>query len=121
MATFRSLKKSVEDSPETESPVFGLKQKMKQTIDSAPPSTEGFYSVKSVARKIAADQAAASEKAKEEGKVGTSLPTTFSRLTSSDIEKEQNKVGMKKGGKVSSASKRADGVATKGKTRGRML
>ena len=29
--------------------------------------------------------------------------------------------GMKKGGKVSSASKRADGVATKGKTRGRML
>ena len=29
--------------------------------------------------------------------------------------------GMKKGGKVSSASKRADGCATKGKTRGRMV
>jgi hypothetical protein len=29
--------------------------------------------------------------------------------------------GMKKGGKVSSASKRADGIATKGKTRGRMI
>jgi hypothetical protein len=28
---------------------------------------------------------------------------------------------MKKGGKVSSASKRADGCATKGKTRGRMI
>jgi hypothetical protein len=28
---------------------------------------------------------------------------------------------MKKGGKVSSASKRADGCATKGKTRGRMV
>jgi hypothetical protein len=28
---------------------------------------------------------------------------------------------MKKGGKVSSASKRADGIATKGKTRGRYL
>ena len=28
---------------------------------------------------------------------------------------------MKKGGKVSSASKRADGIATKGKTRGRMV
>ena len=28
--------------------------------------------------------------------------------------------GMKKGGTVSSASKRADGIATKGKTRGRM-
>ena len=29
--------------------------------------------------------------------------------------------GMKNGGKVSSASKRADGIATKGKTRGRMV
>jgi len=29
--------------------------------------------------------------------------------------------GMKKGGKVSSASKRADGIAVKGKTRGRMI
>jgi len=28
---------------------------------------------------------------------------------------------MKAGGKVSSASKRADGIATKGKTRGRMV
>lgn len=28
---------------------------------------------------------------------------------------------MKKGGKVSSASKRADGIATKGKTKGRMV
>lgn len=30
-------------------------------------------------------------------------------------------VGMKKGGKVSSASKRADGIAQRGKTKGRML
>ena len=74
-----------------------------------------------MARKIAADQAADTEKAKEEGKVGTSLPTTFSRLSEEDIKKEQNKVGMKKGGKVSSASKRADGVATKGKTKGTMV
>lgn len=29
--------------------------------------------------------------------------------------------GMKKGGKVSSASKRADGCAVKGKTRGKMV
>jgi hypothetical protein len=28
---------------------------------------------------------------------------------------------MKKGGKVSSASKRADGIAVKGKTKGRMV
>lgn len=30
-------------------------------------------------------------------------------------------MGMKKGGKVSSASSRADGIATKGKTRGRIV
>ena len=30
-------------------------------------------------------------------------------------------VGMKSGGKVSSASKRADGIAVKGKTRGRIV
>ena len=29
--------------------------------------------------------------------------------------------GMKKGGKVSSASKRADGIAVKGKTKGRLV
>lgn len=32
-----------------------------------------------------------------------------------------NVTGMKKGGKVSSASKRADGIAVKGKTKGRMV
>jgi hypothetical protein len=31
------------------------------------------------------------------------------------------KLGMKKGGKVSSASKRADGIAVKGKTKGKMV
>jgi hypothetical protein len=30
-------------------------------------------------------------------------------------------MGMKKGGVVSSASKRADGIAVKGKTKGRMV
>jgi hypothetical protein len=34
---------------------------------------------------------------------------------------EKNKYGMKKGGMVSSASKRADGIAKKGKTRGKMV
>ena len=33
----------------------------------------------------------------------------------------EQEMGMKKGGKVSSASKRADGIATKGKTRGRIV
>ena len=37
------------------------------------------------------------------------------------MEQLKKAVGMKKGGKVSSASKRADGCAVKGKTRGRMI
>jgi len=46
----------------------------------------------------------------------------YKRLTAADIEEEnKKKMGMKKGGSVSSASKRADGIATKGKTRGRMV
>jgi hypothetical protein len=34
---------------------------------------------------------------------------------------EAKSTGMKKGGKVSSASKRADGIAVKGKTKGRIV
>jgi hypothetical protein len=37
-----------------------------------------------------------------------------------EAQKKAN-VGMKAGGKVSSASKRADGIAVKGKTRGRII
>ena len=36
-------------------------------------------------------------------------------------QQASNGQGMKKGGKVSSASSRADGCATKGKTRGKYL
>ena len=36
-------------------------------------------------------------------------------------EERREARGMKKGGKVSSASKRADGIAQRGKTRGRMV
>ena len=43
------------------------------------------------------------------------IDTPFGKVRQGDIEYR------KKGGKVSSASKRADGCATKGKTRGRMV
>ena len=36
-------------------------------------------------------------------------------------QQAKQEMGMKKGGKVSSASKRADGCAIKGKTKGRMV
>jgi hypothetical protein len=51
------------------------------------------------------------------------LPAVMSRDEQSDEEKRKRQMGapMKKGGKVSSASKRADGIAVKGKTRGTMI
>ena len=46
------------------------------------------------------------------------------RAKSTDVTKlslsERSKLGLKSGGSVSSASRRADGIATKGKTRGKM-
>jgi hypothetical protein len=36
-------------------------------------------------------------------------------------EERREARGMKKGGKVSSASKRADGIAQRGKTKGKMV
>ena len=36
-------------------------------------------------------------------------------------KKTESSKGMKKGGSVSSASKRADGIASKGKTKGRII
>jgi len=56
----------------------------------------------------------ASEKKKAPAK-GKSLPGKAAEGQVSDI------VGAKKGGMIGSASKRADGVATRGKTRGRMV
>jgi len=41
--------------------------------------------------------------------------------TAADMKMLLNPKAMKKGGKVSSASKRADGIATKGKTKGRIV
>jgi len=43
------------------------------------------------------------------------------RKTKEQAQMEAQGTGMKKGGKVSSASKRADGCAIKGKTKGRMV
>lgn len=43
------------------------------------------------------------------------------RIATEQMDKVKKPKGMKAGGKVSSASKRADGCATKGKTRGRFV
>ena len=45
----------------------------------------------------------------------------FKNTIKSGVEKIRGVLGMKKGGKVSSASKRADGCAVRGKTKGTMV
>jgi hypothetical protein len=56
--------------------------------------------------------------------LGGAIPTAIARDAYAEKEDEKRRkqaAGMKKGGKVSSASSRADGCATKGKTRGKMV
>ena len=43
------------------------------------------------------------------------------KVLQEEEQKRKKMTGMKKGGKVSSASKRADGCAVKGKTRGKIV
>jgi hypothetical protein len=45
----------------------------------------------------------------------------FKDTVKSGVDKVRGALGFKKGGSVSSASKRADGIAVKGKTRGRIV
>jgi hypothetical protein len=53
--------------------------------------------------------------------VGQNLPGSATEARKRRVEDAKKELGMKKGGKVSSASKRADGCAVRGKTRGRMV
>jgi hypothetical protein len=50
--------------------------------------------------------------------MGFSLPDAKAEEYASELQRETR--GMKKGGKVKSASSRADGIAQRGKTRGMM-
>jgi hypothetical protein len=55
---------------------------------------------------------------------GGMIPSAIAKDAYSDEEekrKKQTGASMKKGGKVSSASSRADGCAVKGKTKGRII
>jgi len=64
------------------------------------------------------DIAKAAEAVPSAKSASSEVGSMYKRLTASDIEEDKKKkIGMKKGGKVSSASKRADGIAIRGKTR----
>ena len=74
----------------------------------ADNSSSGFRLVKDVAK----------QQAERASLRDTLSQANFRRLDEEDVKE----MGLKKGGVVkSSASKRADGIATKGKTRGKMV
>jgi hypothetical protein len=77
--------------------------------------------------RTAAKAAGASRRAKAESEAKAKDKKTFGALTRTETNRAQREAAMrddkatyKKGGSVSSASKRADGIAQRGKTRGRM-
>jgi len=75
-------------------------------------------------KKVQAEQASSLEQASEKVRQGKMQPPTNDDM--GPLPKKNSKgAGLvkpyKKGGSVSSASKRADGCATKGKTKGRII
>ena len=53
-------------------------------------------------------------------KLGQGFGPNANNFSQPNAAESMQNLGLKKGGKVSSASKRGDGIATKGKTRGRI-
>jgi hypothetical protein len=103
------------------------KPKVEAPVKKEAPKTEAPAKKETFVRKPG--RSAAANKA-ESTPVKTDPPvktapgaTSVERMRNTMKQKfgEKNKFGMKKGGMVSSASKRADGIAMKGKTRGKMV
>lgn len=78
------------------------------------------YMGKKYSTEMAKPEKSFKEKAKSSGFASAETKGGAALMTRKDRMKDKP-AGMKAGGSVSSASKRADGCATKGKTRGRMV
>lgn len=73
-------------------------------------------------KRARAERTTAAKPPKERGyKAGGKIPKGMHRMPDGSVMKDSEHTGMKKGGSVSSASKRADGIAKRGHTRGRMM
>jgi hypothetical protein len=59
--------------------------------------------------------------AEESDVSGNNFRKNMAKIDAEDDANKRRRKGMKSGGKVSSASSRADGIAQKGKTKGRMV
>ena len=83
----------------------------------------GYGTSRSAGARYAAGQAQNKVWRKGDKTVGESAddPTVRQARREAAAEERREARGMKKGGKVSSASSRADGCCTKGKTKGRMI
>ena len=113
------------------------KPKAKKEVGESVSVNEPKTSEKRVPRFTPNEPPVATHKGKRDEENQSKAPTDVTKLSlaerqklknerfkSTDVTKlslsERSKLGMKSGGSVSSASRRADGIATKGKTRGRM-
>jgi len=127
----RTLAKYMRSSPKEDS--VTVEEKEEVTVKPKPKPKPKAKSATDVARKMGEGYmkaAEASKPAKKEpmydlAKAGRALADTFSseRATKRYAESTpyaRSKMGMKSGGKVSSASSRADGIAQRGKTKGRI-
>ena len=74
-----------------------------------------------IRRRRAEDIAKRENKAEFARETNRSARDVFGMEPDAYVKMRRAQMGMKKGGKVSSASKRADGAAQRGKTRGRMV
>ncbi len=83
------------------------KSEKTKAIEDAPVADEGRFGIPAMVKKAMTGAAAAEDYIRDKlGMKPAEAPTTVKKA---------------KGGKVSSASKRADGCAIRGKTRGRMI
>jgi hypothetical protein len=120
------VQRYTEDMMEADNPrnVKAEKAPAEKAKPAAPPPSAPKASSSRVptSEQAAANRAAAAEKVKG---MGSSIADYFSTYETpaerrNKERKEKAAKGYASGGSVSSASRRADGIATKGKTRGRM-
>jgi len=87
----------------------------KKSIDYGAKTPSGQYAAEKAHKEYGKDKKNWPLNAKKD------LKNSLQAMDEADAEVKRETRGMKKGGMVGSASKRADGCATKGKTRGRMV
>lgn len=85
---------------------------------SSGPKTRGSYGPTSPRGQAAAQKQRDAMQAVKNQDMAKKMREAYENFQKSP---EADTIGMKKGGSVSSASKRADGIAIKGKTRGKMV